>query len=53
MKEYKVLEAKNSKEAEKIINDHAKEGFKVISVVFWSNFLPLLIITLEKDKDVF
>lgn len=49
MKQYKVLEAKNSKEAEDIMNKMAQEGWSVISTVYWMNFKAILIITFEKE----
>jgi len=53
MKEYKVIETKNAKEAEIVMNEQAKMGWKVICVTYWNNVLTLLIITFEKDKDFF
>lgn len=50
MYEYKVLEAKNSKDAEEMMNKMAKEGWKVISTTFWRNFKTILIITFEREK---
>lgn len=50
MYEYKVVEAKNSKEAERIMNDMAKDGWKVISNTYWVNFKAILIITFEREK---
>ena len=50
MKEYKVVEAKNSKEAEEIMNRYAQSGWKVISNTYWINFKAVLIITFERDK---
>lgn len=49
MKQYKVIEAKNSAEAEQIMNEMAKDGWRVISNTFWQNFKAILIITFEKD----
>ncbi len=53
MKEYKVMEAKNAKEAEQIMNEQAKHHWRVVDVTFWNNVLTLLIITFERDKDLF
>ena len=47
--EYKVIEAKNSKEAEEIMNRMAKDGWRVISNTYWMNFKAILIITFERE----
>lgn len=49
MKQYKVVEAKNSKEAEIAMNRMAQEGWRVISTTYWMNFKAILIITFEKE----
>lgn len=49
MYEYKVMEAKNSAEAESIMNEMAKDGWRVISNIFWTNFKALLVITFERE----
>ncbi len=49
MKKYKVLEAKNSKEAEAIMNDMAQEGWRVLTTTYWLNYKAILIITFEKE----
>ena len=51
MKEYKVVEAKNAKDAENIMNEYAAEGWRVISNTYWVNFKAILIITFERDKN--
>ena len=50
MYEYLVKEAKDSKEAEKIMNELAKDGWRVISNTYWINFKVMLIITFEREK---
>ena len=50
MYEYKVMEAKNYKEAEEFMNKFAKEGWRVISNTYWVNFKTILIITFEREK---
>ena len=50
MYEYKVVEAKNSKDAEQIMNNMAREGWRVISNTYWMNFKAILIITFEREK---
>ena len=35
--EYKVIEAKNSKDAEQIMNEMANQGWRVISNTYWMN----------------
>ena len=49
MFEYKVVETKNAKDAEKIMNDHASKGWRVISNTYWLNFKAVLIITFERE----
>lgn len=50
MKEYKVKLAKNLEEAEKIMNDFAKDGWKVVSTAYWYNWKAGLAITFEREK---
>ncbi len=50
MYEYKVMEAKNYKEAEELMNKFAKEGWRVISNTYWMNWKAILIITFEREK---
>ena len=50
MYEYKVVEAKNAKDAEAQMNKYAKEDWRVISNTFWNNFKTELIITFEREK---
>jgi len=47
--EYKVVEAKNAANAENIMNEMAKRGWKVISNTYWMNFKTELIITFERE----
>ena len=47
--EYKVVEAKGAKKAEVIMNEMAKEGWRVISTVYWMNMKAILIITFERQ----
>ena len=49
MKQYKIVEANNSKDAERKMNEMAKEGWRVVVTTYWMNFKALLIITFEKD----
>lgn len=51
MKDYKVVEAKNSHEAEKIMNEMAVQGWNVKAVTYWMKWTYRLIITLERDKE--
>lgn len=50
MLEYKVVEAKNAKDAEAQMNKYAREGWRVISNTYWANFKAELIITFEREK---
>lgn len=47
--EYKVVEAKNPKDAEVLMNKYSKEGWRVISNTYWLNFKAILIITFERN----
>ena len=49
MVEYKVLDCKNANEAETIMNNLAKAGWKVISVIPWAAMTSRIIVTLEKN----
>ena len=49
MYEYKVVEAKNAKEAEKLMNEYAKDGWRVVSNTYWINFKAILIVTFERE----
>ena len=48
MKEYKVLET-SKKNAEKLMNDMAKQGWEVVSVTYWSMWTIVLLITFSRD----
>ena len=48
MKEYKVLET-TKKNAEKLMNDMAKQGWAVVSVTYWSMWTIGLLITFSRD----
>ena len=50
MKEYKVELAKNLEQAEKIMNDLAKDGWKVVSTAYWDKWKVGLTITFEREK---
>jgi hypothetical protein len=50
MFEYKVVAVDSATEAEKVMNQYAKEGWRVISNTLWHNFLTKLIITFEREK---
>ena len=48
MKEYKIVEAKK-KNAEKIMNDMAKQGWEVVSLTYWSMWNVCLLITFSRE----
>ena len=48
MREYKVLET-SKKNAEKLMNDMAKQGWEVVSVTYWSMWTIGLLITFSRD----
>lgn len=50
--EYKVVEAHHANEAEKVMNDYARQGWRVISNVYWTRFTTVLIITFERELNV-
>lgn len=50
MKEYKVIEVKGSKEAEKIMNEMAMDDWKVVFVTYWQKMNYRLIITFERER---
>lgn len=49
MFEYKVLEVHSAKESEKVMNEMAKDGWRVISTFMWQNFRVIIIITFERE----
>lgn len=49
MTEYKVLDCKNAKETETAMNELAKAGWKVISVIPWSAMTSRIVVTLERN----
>ncbi|MFA5543367.1 MAG: hypothetical protein WC008_04125 [Bacilli bacterium] len=51
MFEYRVIEAKNAIDAETKMNLMAKDGWKVVSTSYWTNFKVLIIITFEREKE--
>lgn len=46
--EYKCIEYNNSKDLNAHINMEAKQGWRVVSVTFWTNFKAILIVTFER-----
>ena len=50
MYEYKVVQAKNYKHAEEVMNQMASEGWRVVSTTFWTNLVVSIIITFEREK---
>lgn len=50
MYEYKVVEAKNAADAQKIMDKYSAEGWRVISNTYWLNFKAELIIAFEREK---
>ena len=47
---YKVIKVENPNDAEKIMNNMAKEGWRVISINYWTKWSTYLIVTFEKEK---
>lgn len=48
MKQYKVVET-NKKNAEDIMNDMARQGWRVVSMTYWSYWNVSLLITFERE----
>lgn len=47
--EYKVVKVKNEKVAEETMNKMAKEGWRVVSTTYWTNWGVAIIITFERE----
>lgn len=50
MYEYKIEKAKNVKDAEVIMNEMAKEGWRVVSTRYWAYLGVYLVLTFEREK---
>ncbi len=50
MYEYKVKKAKNANEAEEIMNEMAKDGWRVVSTSYWTKWETCLVITFERGR---
>ena len=48
MKQYKIIEAE-IEDAEKLMTDMAKEGWKVVSVTNWAIYSKAVLITFSQD----
>ena len=48
MKEYRIVESRKGN-AEKIMNDMARQGWEVVSVAYWSYFNISLLITFSRE----
>ncbi len=50
MKEHKVIETRR-RNAEKLMNDMAKQGWEVVSMTYWRKLIShALLITFSKEK---
>ena len=49
MKEYKMMETKK-RDAEKLMNDMAAQGWEVVSVTYWSYWNIRLLVTFARDR---
>ncbi len=49
MKEYKILDVKKD-QAEKMMNDMAKDGWEVVSVNYWNSWKLCLMITFVRES---
>ncbi len=50
MFEYKVIKVANLSEAEGIMNNMAKDGWRVVSTNYWTKWGTYLVITFEREK---
>ncbi len=50
MKEYQIIKALNTKEAQKLMNDMSEQGWEVVCMTGWQNTVSLLI-TFAKEKE--
>lgn len=53
MFEYKVIKVANPSEAEGIMNNMAKDGWRVVSTTYWTKWGTYLVITFEREKSNF
>jgi hypothetical protein len=51
MTEYKVLDCKSPLEAEAKMNELARDGWKVISIIPWAALTARIAVTLERTID--
>lgn len=51
MKEYKILEAKDKDEAEKIMNKMTKDGWDVVTMTYWEKWTIKLLITFVRNNN--
>ena len=49
MKEYRVIKAKNEQDAERIMNDMARQGWEVVTVTYWSYWWVHVLITFARE----
>ena len=49
MKEYRVIKAKNEQDAERIMNDMARQGWEVVTVTFWHYVGAHVLITFTRE----
>jgi len=48
MKEYKILKAKNAKEAERLMNEMSEQGWEVVTMTYWNAWTIHLLITFRR-----
>ncbi len=49
MKEYKIVDVKK-RDAEKVMNEMARDGWEVVSVTYWSYWWVSLLITFVREQ---
>ncbi len=47
--EYKVMQGKDPKHAEQIMNEMSNDGWRVVDTAVWRNFTVMIIITFERE----
>jgi hypothetical protein len=52
MFEYKVFDAKSASIAQTKINELAKQGWRVISVIPWAYATTMIVVTMEREIKV-
>ena len=49
MREYRMIKC-GEKDAERVMNEMAREGWRVVSVTYWSYWWVHLMVTFERER---